>query len=207
MEMKKRLLLALVLLGCASRAFAQGQPVFITNTQAVDFVHDAALSLGTASGPLGMCRTSAARPTAATGDTRAFAQWCNLYGATHEIPTDNAGNDLSTFAAHGYYITTTASTNSINAKNTAGMLHVIHLYNSTATIYYLRLYDSSTAPTCSSATNFVESIPLPPGQTNGRVTFQGEPYTNGIGYCITGGAGSTDATNAAVGIFGKLEWH
>src|SRR5262245_23427223 len=189
-------------------SFASAQtPVLITNTQAVDFTHDAALSLGTTSGPVMMCRTSAAEPTNATGDTRAFAVWCHGSGAIHTIQTDNSGNDMASFASHGFYLTSAASNNSTSAKNSAGWLHLIHFTNTTGTTYYLRLYDSASAPTCSSATNFVETIPLPGGTSNGRATVQGEPYTNGIAFCLTGGAGSTDNTNAAVGIYGVLKWH
>lgn len=202
----KRTLLTFILLGCASRVWAQ-QPVTITNVQAVDFTHDAALSLGTTSGPLGMCRTSAARPTVSSGDTRAFAIWCNQYGAIHTIATDNSGNPMDSFASHGATIVSAASTNSTTAKNTAGFLHVIHVVNNTATWYYVRLYDSATPPTCSSATGWVETIGIPPGGVNGRATSQGEPYTAGISYCITGGPSSTDATNAAVGLYGTIKWH
>jgi hypothetical protein len=200
----RRILLALMLLGCASRAFAQGQPVFITNTQAVDFVHDAALSLGAASGPLGMCRTSAARPTVATGDTRAFAIWCNLYGAIHTIATDNAGNPAD--VATPYFLTSAASTNATNVKNTPGTLHMVFVTNTSATTYYLRLYNLAAAPTCSSATGFIRSIPIPAGQPNGYTVQVGETFSAGIGFCYTGGGSSTDNTNAAVGSYISLDY-
>jgi hypothetical protein len=199
----KRLILALVCVGWASLAHAQ-QPVTVVNIQAVDYLHDAALSLGTTSGPLGMCRTSAARPTVATGDTRAFAIWCNQYGAQHFILTDNAGNpaDVST----PYYLTSAASTNSTNVKASAGTLHMVHLTNTTATTYYLRLYNLASAPTCSSATGFVKTVPVLATSSNGYTLTVGETFATGIGFCFTGGSGSTDNTNAATGIMIAMDY-
>jgi hypothetical protein len=200
----KRILFAWLLLGCPALVWAQGQPVTITNVQAVDYTHDAALSLGTTSGPVGMCRTSAARPTVATGDTRAFATWCNLYGALHVIVTDNNGNPAD--VATPFFLASAASTNSTNVKNAAGTLHMVHVTNTTATIYYLRLYNLSAAPTCSSATGFVRSIPIPAGQPNGYAVFVGETFGTGIGFCYTGGGSSTDNTSAATGSYISLDY-
>jgi hypothetical protein len=199
----KRLILALVCLGWAALAHAQ-QPVTVVNIQAVDYLHDAALSLGTTSGPLGMCRTSAARPTVATGDTRAFAIWCNQYGAVHFIPTDNLGNpaDVTT----PYFLTSAASTNSTSVKGSAGTLHMVHLTNTTGTTYYLRLYNAASAPTCSSATNFIRSIPVAGTSTNGYALTVGETFATGIAFCFTGGGSSTDNTNAATGIYISLDY-
>jgi hypothetical protein len=107
-------------------------------------------------------------------------------------------------------IVSAASTNSTNCKASAGNFYGLDIYNTTTTVYYLRLYNASSAPTCSSATGFIRSIPVPPagaaGQVGGvvRVLPIGVGYTTGIGYCITGGSSSTDNTSAAVGIFGAL---
>jgi hypothetical protein len=198
----KRILLALLLLVPAP-LWAQ-QPVTITNVQAVDYTHDAALSLGTTSGPLLMCRTSAARPTVSSGDTRAFAVWCNQYGAIHAILTDNAGNpaDVTT----PYYLTSAASTNATSVKASAGTLHMVHLTNTTATTYYLRLYNLAAAPTCSSATGFIKSIPVMGTSANGYTLNVGETFGTGIAFCFTGGGSSTDNTNAATGVYIGLSY-
>lgn len=200
----RRLLLLLGVWLCAAPAFAQVPPVRITNIQAVDYLHDAALTLGTTSGPLIMCRTSAARPTVATGDTRAFAAWCNQYGAIHTILTDNLGNpaDVST----PYFLTSAASTNSTNVKNAAGTLHMVFVTNTTGTVYYLRLYNLSAAPTCSSATGFVRSVPVFGTSANGYAVAIGETFGTGIGFCLTGGGSSTDNTNAATGVYVSLSY-
>lgn len=110
----------------------------------------------------------------------------------------------------GCYIVSAASTNSNSCKGSAGNLYGYEIFNTTTTVYYLRLYNSSGAPTCSSATGFIRSIPIPPaaasGQTGGAVSYPAVAlgYSTGIGYCITGGSSSTDNTNAAVGIFGQI---
>jgi hypothetical protein len=92
-------------------------------------------------------------------------------------------------------------------KNAAGNVYGFRFVNTTATIYYLRMYNASSAPTCSSGTGFVESIPIPASTSGAGFAFlepMGEAYTTGIGFCLTGGSSSTDNTNAAVGVFGTI---
>lgn len=104
------------------------------------------------------------------------------------------------------YLAATASTNSTSVKGSAGNVYGYSLINTTATLYYLRMYNSSSAPTCSSATGFVETIPIPASTSGAGVERWHVPqgFTTGIGYCITGGSGSTDNTNAAAGVFATL---
>jgi len=110
-------------------------------------------------------------------------------------------------SALGCYLQSAASTNATNCKASGGNFFGIRALNTTTTIYYLRMYNLATAPTCSSATGFVESIPIPPapaaGQAGGIVAVPPIPvaYTTGIGFCLTGGSSSTDNTNAATGVF------
>jgi len=102
------------------------------------------------------------------------------------------------------YTAAAASTNATNVKNSAGTVYMLRAFNVTSTAYYLRMYNLSTSPTCSSATGFIESIPIPASTTGaGFVIPQsvGQDFATGIGFCITGGAGSTDNTNAATGVF------
>jgi len=103
-----------------------------------------------------------------------------------------------------------ASTNATNCKASAGNIYGFRFVNTTTTIYYLRMYNLTTSPTCSSATGFIESIPIPPagaaGQAGGIVSMEplGEGYGTGIAFCFTGGSSSTDNTNAATGVFGTI---
>lgn len=102
------------------------------------------------------------------------------------------------------YITSAASTNSTNCKASAGNVYSYQLINTTATLYYLRMYNLSSAPTCSSATGFVRTIPIPASATGAGITIPqdvGEGFATGIGFCLTGGGSSTDNTNAATGVY------
>lgn len=109
-------------------------------------------------------------------------------------------------------ILSAASTNSTSCKGSAGNLYGFEVYNTSTTVYYLRLYNASSAPTCSSGTGFIRTIPIPPasaaGQVGGIVSNQSIPvnFATGIGYCITGGSSSTDNTNAATGVFGEIRY-
>jgi hypothetical protein len=123
-----------------------------------------------------------------------------------------AATATSTTATSVCNILSAASTNSTNCKGSAGNFYGFEVYNTTTTVYYLRLYNLSSAPTCSSATGFIRTIPIPPagsaGQVGGVVSNQGLPvnYGTGIGYCITAGSSSTDNTSAATGIFGEIRY-
>jgi hypothetical protein len=102
-----------------------------------------------------------------------------------------------------------ASTNATNCKASAGQLYGYDLVNTTATLYYLRLYNLSSSPTCSSATGFIRTIPIPASATGAGLTRDiavGEAYGTGIGFCLTGGGTSTDNTNAATGVYITLHY-
>lgn len=107
----------------------------------------------------------------------------------------------------GCYLISAASTNATNCKGSAGSFYGVRLVNTTATLYYLRLYNLASAPTCSSATGFIETIPVPASTTGAGVVAMMNrpiPYGTGIGFCFTGGSSSTDNTNAATGVFGAV---
>ncbi len=105
-------------------------------------------------------------------------------------------------------IVTTASTNSTSCKASAGNRLGGWFVNPTATIAYVRLYNSATAPTCSSATGFISpAIPIPAATTGAGITFvipNGVAFATGLGYCVTGGPTSTDNTNAVADVRGEL---
>lgn len=108
------------------------------------------------------------------------------------------------------YITSAASTNATSCKGSAGTLYTVSAVNTTATLYYLRLYNTAAAPTCSSATGFIESIPVPAATTGAgyvRDVSVGDAYGTGIGFCLTGGGSSTDNTNAATGVYLSLHYN
>ena len=97
-----------------------------------------------------------------------------------------------------------ASTNSNNVKGSAGTIYEVTAINTTSTIYYLKLYDKATAPTCGTDTP-VHTYPIPVNSTNGggfTINFSsvGLAFANGIGFCLTGAIADNDATNAATGV-------
>jgi hypothetical protein len=120
-------------------------------------------------------------------------------------PVPGTTNGASTCVAQS-----AASTNATNCKASAGLLYGVEVINTTSTIYYLRLYNLSSSPTCSSATGFIRTIPIPHGSGAGAgiANFYtvGETYGTGIGFCLTGGGSGTDNTNAAVGVYVSLHF-
>lgn len=71
--------------------------------------------------------------------------------------------------------------------------------NSTATAYYLKLYNKATAPTCGTDTP-AQTILLPAGQSVPIDFGLGQLYPAGLGMCLTGAIADNDATNAATGV-------
>lgn len=118
--------------------------------------------------------------------------------ATQSAPTASATGGATPF----YYIAT-ANNNSTNKKASAGTVYSLLIINNTATEKFIRLYDSASAPTCTANTGAVFYAPIPANSTTGAgfsVAFPaGAAFVNGIGWCITGGAGDTDNTSTAAG--------
>ena len=74
--------------------------------------------------------------------------------------------------------------------------------NTTSAIYYLKLYDKATAPTCGTDVPKLR-IPVPhaSGAGNGVVAdLQNVPFTRGIGMCLVSGIADNDTGNAAAGV-------
>ena len=92
-----------------------------------------------------------------------------------------------------------AGTNSTSVKGSAGQVYHVAATNNSATVNYIRFYNSSSAPTCSSSSNWVYSMEIP-ASTSGagfvQDISQGLAFSSGIGICVTSGFGKTDATNA-----------
>lgn len=126
----------------------------------------------------------------------------NYDSSGNEIVVPTAG--LTSYTAAG------ASTNATSVKNAAGTMFGLSGTNTNTTIYYLRLYNLSSAPTCSSSTGYVSTIPIPPAAASGgaggrEIQYNiGKAFTTGIAFCITGGPSSTDNTNAATGVFVEI---
>lgn len=150
--------------------------------------------------PVQVSQATAASLNATVVGTGTFATQSTLVGAT-------------TGGATAYGLQSAASTNSTTVKASAGTLVAMNLENTTTTVYYLRMYNASSAPTCSSATNFVRSWAVPPAPAAGQVggiavhlPVNGTAFSAGISFCVTGGPSSTDNTNAATGVLINLDY-
>lgn len=177
-----------------------------TGATALGKAEDAAHTTGD-TGVAILCRRidSAASSAGTSGDYATVD--CDSAGRTRVAATifDSSGNEV-TFPTAGLtsYLSSAASTNATSVKGSAGTVYGYNLINTTSTLYYLRMYNLSSAPTCSSSTGFVQSIPIPASTSGAGVQIQkniGQAFTTGIAFCLTGGAGSTDNTNAATGVF------
>lgn len=130
------------------------------------------------------------------------AIWLSKFETTAYAETQSNSQIGST--ALPCYITSAASTNATNCKTSGGTFFGARAVNTTATLYYLRMYNLAAAPTCSSATGFIETIPIPASTAGAgiqAIALPGYAYSAGIGFCLTGGGANNDNTNAATGVF------
>jgi hypothetical protein len=166
------------------------------------------VATGTGAGGSGVPRVTVSNDS--TIGLVAGSQIVGKVGIDQTTPgTTNAVN-LAPTTANGctpYHLSggTAASNNSTNIKGSAGTLCDLTVINTTSTLYYLKLYNLSSAPTCSSATGIVHVYPIPNAAGAGagiqRTLVYGEAFGTGIGFCVTGGGADTDNTNAATGVF------
>lgn len=110
-----------------------------------------------------------------------------------------------TFGAQPYKYISTSSTNSNLVVAGDHKVVTVVVANTTTTVYYLKFYDKSVAPTCNTdAVKFL--IPIPFGASNAGggavIPFgtDGLDFTQGFGFCITGGSADNDNSNAATGV-------
>jgi hypothetical protein len=102
-----------------------------------------------------------------------------------------------------YFSTNTTNSTLVFAKK--AFLNGGLIVNTTGTVYYLKLYDKATAPTCGTDT-VLWTIPLPINSVPAPIPplLQGMLFANGIGFCITGALADNDTTVAAAGIVVNL---
>lgn len=170
-----------------------------------DVIEDAPETAGV-SGPmvLSVRRDTVASSAGTTGDNATFNS-----GAEGGLYTSLVATGANGAGALPAGIASAASTNSTNVKSSPGQVYSVTLINVTNTLYYLRFYNLASAPTCSSATGFLFTLPVPASTSGAGVTVPfptGLAFSTGIGYCLTGGASSTDNTNAAIGVYGVIAY-
>lgn len=129
------------------------------------------------------------------------ATW--LYGVTIAGQVVLLGLMLASSAAHAQsspkkYLSA-ASTNSNLVQTGKSSLRAGVVVNTTATVYYLKLYDKSTSPTC--GTDVPKwTVPLTANAVTPLPVSDGLQFYLGLGFCITAGIADNDVANAAVGV-------
>jgi len=204
--MRKLIIATLIAFGCAVALLAQSPTYLVTGPSGSvvplattsELTHGATAPTWTAVvGSVPIARASASAPSAVTAD-QPVADWAALDGARARWMVAEATGG----ATPNFYVST-ASNNSTNIKASAGQVYSITVVNVTASLKYIRLYNLSSAPTCTSSTGIVFYSPIPGSTTNPTpLEFSvavGRAFSAGIGFCITGAAGVTDNTSTAAG--------
>lgn len=92
---------------------------------------------------------------------------------------------------------TSADTNAVNVKNAAGVVNSIHIENDSATKFYVKFYNLTTAPTlASSVPVMVVVVPANSSKTVGCGPF-GMRFSTGIAIAVVRGIADTDTTAVA----------
>jgi hypothetical protein len=112
------------------------------------------------------------------------------------VATPAAAGGLTTF-----FLQPAATTNATNIKASPGQVYHIAISSNAVltTVNYIRFYDVTTAPTCSSATSLKYQLAIP--FATGAAGYvediaMGLTFPTGIGICVSGGYATTDTTNA-----------
>jgi hypothetical protein len=128
------------------------------------------------------------------------------YGSTNFIncmvPVEPTGG-LPTTGGTPTHTLSAASNNSTNVKNAAGVLLNVTIVNTTTTAGDFRVYNTASAPTCSSATGVVWNVPIPANTTAAGIVIPipgGMYLGTGISFCYTGANADNDNTNAVTGV-------
>ena len=90
-----------------------------------------------------------------------------------------------------------------NVKASPGVLWDVTIIQTTTTLGDFRLYDSASAPTCSSATGVVGNYPVQSNATSPGLHLPfpaGKKFVNGIAFCLTGAVADNDNTNFVTGV-------
>lgn len=164
-------------------------------TNAVTVAQPTAANLNATVVGTGTFATQAAQSgtwTVQPGNTANTTPWL----VTNVPPTTQADTLLSSAVL-------AASTNATSVKGSAGALFNVSVYNNSATIAYLKLYNSASAPTCGSGTPVLRYIiPASTSGAGSNVSIDiGAEFTSGIGYCVTTGISDSDTGAVAASAY------
>lgn len=114
---------------------------------------------------------------------------------------------LTTGGATPFHLTSSAASNNATLVSTgAHTLYDLQITTTATSVASVRLYDSASSPTCSSATGAVKSFTViastsaPLGGLVVPLPSQGVAFANGLAYCVTGAVADNDNTNAPTGV-------
>lgn len=103
------------------------------------------------------------------------------------------------------HIVSAATVNATNVKASAGQVFGWALYNTTASVKYVKLHNLAVAPTAGA--NVFMTIAIPANDHSIINLPAGIAFSTGIGYTIVTGAADSDATAVALNdIVGDLFW-
>lgn len=138
--------------------------------------------------------------TAGTADTHVVSVQGIASGTTLPVSGTVTNGPATTGGLTVFFLQPTASDNHTVVKNGAGQVYKIDVFNNSATVNYLRLYNAGTGFNgCNSATNLVYQLEIPALTSVGGVATSwdlGMAFATGISICVTSGYATTDATNA-----------
>lgn len=97
-----------------------------------------------------------------------------------------------------------ATTNSNLVMAGSVLLKTAVIGNTTATGYFLKLYNKASAPTCGTDVP-VQTIPVPANDTVPIDFGNGTMFPIGLGFCLTGEIADSDTTTAAAGVAINLD--
>jgi|SRR5215475_13391169 len=134
-----------------------------------------------------------------------------LVGADlYYVRTPGAGAQTSTADTPCYInngVGSTAAVATANCRNRSGRVLGLRMVNTSGMPAFLKMYNLSAAPVCSSATGLQEIIPIPAnpmgigGIVDPTMNFF---YNAGVGYCLVGMGTATDASAPPAGIYGAI---
>ena len=150
-------------------------------------------------------------PPSTSSPVTAFNEAYN--GSTWDAMQDDANKNLKVApqaspvggALSSTWLPSAASNNATNVKNAAGTLYSVTVTQSTTTAMELKLYNTSSSPTCSSATGLVDIIPIPSNAISPGYHIPypvGRAFSTGISFCLVAfgaPAAGTDNSNAVTG--------
>lgn len=96
-----------------------------------------------------------------------------------------------------------SGTNATSVKASAGQIYKIEIFNNSANIGYLKIYNTASAPTAGSGTPVIRM--MVPGNATGAgaisTTDLGLTMSTGIGFTFTGGIADADTTSVAASAY------